>query len=269
LHIDPLSVEKIEIEWADVLIIETGVNVKVQNDQGETKWLADASEEYLNQLAQGSGNPDGVRDSISSAMDAYNKALVRRIYGSGKRVYVEHSPIHTVEYEPQLRINIADSSQWFDDVLRQFEARLVKLHEENLKRDNAFAQLVAEKVQQHPGKNILVLRGSAHRHTLLEQLNRKGIKYDIRLGDIEPFKDDVMKKIASGQSPTRTDIMRALAVQFETTKLQSHLPFDHQQLQTFCAKLKHISKEDLRTLLKEEIRKHTVSILDYSVRNVM
>jgi hypothetical protein len=264
LHIDPRSVDKLKIPiaWADVVIVELAVNA-LGKMGGTGKWLADAAEEYLNHVAQGTIAPsDEITDIVSSEFKPYNIALCKALYRCGKQVYVERSPLHVVEPEEdklRLTFHLSDP-RWFDDLLRQFKVRGVKDHEESACRDNAFALLVSEKVRKHPGQNILVIRGSAHRHTLPTRLDKLGVKCDVQLVGIQPFADEIQRKLVSGQQPTQADLMRALAEYLEMDRLKTNLATRWSQMQIASTRIKNMTKEELRSSLKKELQSRSLPI---------
>ena len=120
------------------------------------------------------------------------------LYNCKKIIYIERSPLQR------------SVSNQTTHGIRQFAKWLRKMNEEDQKRDTAYAELIAKTLRQHSDKNILVIRGTAHRHYLPKALDKLGIKFEQHLYSDPTVDDALIKKVAAGQKPSKAELVAAI-----------------------------------------------------------
>jgi hypothetical protein len=196
---------------ADVIVVELGLT---EED--------DLTYNLFTDLSKGNLMPDDVLTITHIEHQPYpefTKELVSMIYRSGKTILVERSPFDTGD---KLYLGTLAGQEFRNMPLgkacRLYAENLQKQAEFQKKRDEAFAQQLANITTENPSSNILALRGDGHQPSIENALSARNVAFTSVTSHkslLVYFTDELTRKIIAGGRPTRRELLRSLVEQAE------------------------------------------------------
>jgi hypothetical protein len=148
------------------------------------------------------------------------------IAGSGKRIYVEHSPFTLAKYEesqsgwkpPSAPCTVFDMTPY----LKACEDKLRREANCDFMRDRQFAVQLSGLSKEHPESRMLVLRGAGHQHVLEKLLGEQGLKFKSHLLDERVrllLKEVIVSSFKPGVQVKRKELAMVVVQAFELRRL--------------------------------------------------
>jgi len=192
------------------------------SEHGWKSGRVEYEERLYNKLSKGKTNPEDLMKKIPDTRTdpAFYEALYRLIFGSGKRIVLERSPLTFEEASNDLS-PIEFKNVTVNEKLQIYERNLQQRAVYHRRRDECFAALLHECCRVYPGSDILVMRGCMHRRPLEKFLRNKVVAFVTYLSHSPlPLHAnlEIVSKLEVGEDINRGELLTALV---EHTELDS------------------------------------------------